>query len=275
MRLRSTRTIAAAVTGLALLAGGATALAASGSGSGSGSPGSSSSGSSSSGMRLTGPGAAVTHGLVMAAPLGECGVKVKAPFIDPIKAAAGYLGLSIDELRQQLESGKSLADVATAEGKSVDGLKQAILDAARSALDESVAAGDLTSDDEQQILVQLRAQLDDIVNGTNGFAIKIHGAPGGPMLDGPFATAASYLGLTVDQMTTELQAGKSLAEIATEHGKSADGLEQALFDAAKADLQKAIHELVNAKGLPGPACEVKLGEGAVVPAPGFGPPGTP
>jgi hypothetical protein len=263
MRFKSPRTIATAVAVLALLGGGATALAETG--------------SSSSGLRLAGPGAVATatHGLVAAAPLGGCEVAVEAPFADPIKAAADYLGLTIDELGQQLKSGKSLADVATAEGKSVDGLKQAILDAARSELDKSVAAGDLTADEEQQILDQLRAQLDDIVNGRNGFTIKLHRGPVAPALDGPFATAASYLGLTVDQLTTELQAGKSLAEIATEHGKSADGLEQALFDAAKADLQKAIHDLVNQKGLPGAMCAGKVVAGAPIPAPGFGAPGTP
>src|SRR5690349_13114610 len=44
-------------------------------------------------------------------------------------AAAKYLGLSPQDLNTQLESGKSLSDIATAQGKSVDGLKSAMLDA--------------------------------------------------------------------------------------------------------------------------------------------------
>ena len=257
MRLRSTRTLAAAVTGLALLAGGATALAASGSGSGS--PGSS---------------PRTERGFVTVMAAADAGCKLRAPFADPLQAAADYLGLSFGQLVQELKGDKSLADVATAHGKSVDGLKQAILDTAKSRLDEAVKAGDVAADEAKQVLAQLTAQLDDIVSGKS-FTIKIERGAGAPALGGPFATAATYLGLSVDELTNELKAGKSLAEIATAHGKSADALEQALFDAAKADLQQKIHALVNAKGLPGPACGAKLGMGAVAPAPGFGLPGTP
>src|SRR5579872_7463059 len=41
-------------------------------------------------------------------------------------AAANFLGLSPQDLRAQLESGKSLADIAQAQGKSVADLKNAL-----------------------------------------------------------------------------------------------------------------------------------------------------
>jgi hypothetical protein len=44
----------------------------------------------------------------------------------PMAAAASYLGLSPAQLFEQLRSGKSLADIAKARGKSLSGLKQAI-----------------------------------------------------------------------------------------------------------------------------------------------------
>lgn len=83
-----------------------------------------------------------------------------------LEAAATYLGLTDDQLRSQLESGKSLADVAKAQNKSVDGLKQAILAAVQSKLDQAVKDGRLTSDEESQILTKLKASIDDLVNGT-------------------------------------------------------------------------------------------------------------
>jgi hypothetical protein len=43
-----------------------------------------------------------------------------------LDTSAQYLGLSAQDLRTQIDSGKSLADIAKAEGKSVDGLKQAL-----------------------------------------------------------------------------------------------------------------------------------------------------
>jgi hypothetical protein len=210
----------------------------------------------------------------------------KPPLGDPIAAAADYLGLSVDELGQELQDGKSLADVATAQGKSVNGLEHAVIDAAKSDLDKSVAAGDITADREQQILSQLTSQIDDFVKGNGGLEIRIGdgglsiriGGPGPDgVLDGPYKTAADYLGLSVDQLTKEIQAGMSLADIATEHGKSVDGLKQALVQAETADIEKSVDDLVNEKGFPGPPC-AENGVGAVgieVPVPPFGPAGTP
>jgi hypothetical protein len=85
---------------------------------------------------------------------------------DFLDAAATYLGLSDDQLRTQLESGKSLADVAKAQNKSVDGLKQAIIAAVQSKLDQAVKDGRLTSDQESQILAKVKASIDNLVNGT-------------------------------------------------------------------------------------------------------------
>ena len=62
------------------------------------------------------------------------------------------------------------------------------------------------------------------------------------MLHGPFETAAAYLGLSLDQLTTELQAGKSLADVATEHGKSVDGLIDKLVDRKKERIEAAVRD---------------------------------
>jgi hypothetical protein len=241
--LRSRRTLFVALIAAAVgLVAGTTALAGSGS---------SSSGSGTS----AGPGPFLARAGGGPGGPAECGPP--RPFGDPLAGAAAYLGLSQDELMQELASGKSPAEIATAHGKSVDGLKQAILDAAQADLDRAVADGNLTPEQAQTIMAKLRAGIDDLVNGTGGVTVRVEakGAGPGAVLGGPFDTAARYLGLSVDQVTQEIQAGKSLAEIAQEHGKSVAGLKQALVDAAKADLEKAVDKLVNQKGFPGPECE--------------------
>ena len=81
-------------------------------------------------------------------------------------AVAAYLGLTPAEVRAQLREGKSLAQVATAQGKSVDGLKKAILDAAKARLDKAVAAGRLSATLEQKVLDRLQAHVDELVNRT-------------------------------------------------------------------------------------------------------------
>jgi hypothetical protein len=102
------------------------------------------------------------------------------PFFGGLDAAAKYLGLTDAQLRQQLRSGKSLADVAKARNKSLDGLKTAIKDAAKTKLDKAVAAKKLTQAQENNILSRLDSHIDDLVNAKPGAAPrKFFGPRGG------------------------------------------------------------------------------------------------
>ena len=82
------------------------------------------------------------------------------------RVAADSLGLTRQALREQLRAGKSLAQIAADQHKSVDGLKQAILAAVKTRLDKAVAAGSLSADREQAILTKLAARLDVLLNRT-------------------------------------------------------------------------------------------------------------
>jgi polyhydroxyalkanoate synthesis regulator phasin len=84
-----------------------------------------------------------------------------------IQGAADYLGLTEDKLRDQLQAGKSLSDIAKAtSGKTVDGLKAAMKAAAVKDLDQAVKDGHLTSDQRDKMVADLDQRLDDIVNNT-------------------------------------------------------------------------------------------------------------
>ena len=87
------------------------------------------------------------------------------PFFHGLDAAASYLGLTEDELHSRLESGKTLAEIATAQGKSVAGLKDAMVADAKTHLDAAVKAGRLSSAEEQRVLADLGQRIDDLVNG--------------------------------------------------------------------------------------------------------------
>ena len=88
-----------------------------------------------------------------------------APF-GHLSAAADYLGLSVPELLEQLTSGKSLADVAKAEDKSVDGLKTAMVADAKKRLDQAVEEGMLTEAQAKEKLDAIESKIDYVVNGT-------------------------------------------------------------------------------------------------------------
>jgi ribosomal protein S20 len=80
--------------------------------------------------------------------------------------AATYLGLTEDKLRQQLETGKSLADVAKAQNKDLTGLKAALKTAITKQFDEAVKDGHLTEAQKTKMLADVDQRIDDIVNNT-------------------------------------------------------------------------------------------------------------
>ena len=77
---------------------------------------------------------------------------------------ASYLGLNAVQLRDQLATGKSLAQIAAAQHKSTSGLKATIIADARSRLDKAVSAKMLTSAEEQKILSNVQSRLDTLIN---------------------------------------------------------------------------------------------------------------
>lgn len=91
------------------------------------------------------------------------------PLGGKLDAAAQYLGLTVSELATKLQSGQSLADVAKAEGKSVEGLKTAMLSDAKAKLDQAVKDGKLTDAQRDQIVAGLESRIDDLIN-RKGFA---------------------------------------------------------------------------------------------------------
>jgi hypothetical protein len=117
-----------------------------------------------------------------------------------LESAATYLGVNEDELRSELESGKSLADVAKAEGKSVDGLVDAIVADAKKHLEEEVSEGDLTKEQADTMLSEIRQRTTDMVNGklpeagsrpSFGFRHDFEGGGGGPAAPPSFDDAAA------------------------------------------------------------------------------------
>lgn len=139
--------------------------------------------------------------------------------VNVFETAATYIGIPVDQLRTELGTDKSLADVAVAHGKTRDGLIQALTAAAQTNI----------------------ATLVD----QKGIAAKPHagrGGPGGPrgVISEQLEAAAAYLGTTAADLRTKMAAGQSLAQIAAATaGKSRDGLVAALTADANAKITAA------------------------------------
>ena len=95
-----------------------------------------------------------------------------------LDAAAAYLGMTETELATELEGGKTLADVAKAKGKSVDGLVSALVADEKQELDAAVAAGRITRAQADELLGNAKQRFTDMANGT--LPDRGHGPFGAP-----------------------------------------------------------------------------------------------
>lgn len=78
------------------------------------------------------------------------------------RAAVTYLALSASQLRSRLQSGETLAEIASSRGKSEAGLERAMEAAATDGIN---ADGALTASQKSSILANLAAHVDSVVTG--------------------------------------------------------------------------------------------------------------
>jgi hypothetical protein len=146
-----------------------------------------------------------------------------------LATAAGYLSLSPAQLRSELQSGKSLAEIADATGgKSEAGLIAALEAADKEKL--AAAAANLSS--------RVTAEVQRV-----GIPVGPHRHPGAGMRGrgNGLSTAARYLGVSTARLREELRSGNTLAHLASATGgKSEAGLIEALVTAKKAAVAKRV-----------------------------------
>jgi hypothetical protein len=83
------------------------------------------------------------------------------PFHAKLEATARYLGMTQTQLREALRDGKTLAQVARDQGKSVDGLVDVLVGEVERKLDQS----NLTEAEKRKMLAGIRDRVTDLVNG--------------------------------------------------------------------------------------------------------------
>lgn len=137
-----------------------------------------------------------------------------------------------------------IADAAGQLGVTPAKLSAALKQAVENQIDAMVKAGTITKGQGDALKARVEAGNLPLFAGPHrGF-----GGPGprlfGRHHDGPFAhgldVAATYLGMTEAELHQALAGGKSLAQVAKDKGKTADGLITALTDDAKQKLDTAV-----------------------------------
>ena len=206
-----------------------------------------------------------------------------------LSVAAKAIGITTAELRDELIAGKSMAQVAEAKGVAPQAVIDALVADRTAVLNAAVESGRLTREQADARIATLPERMTDLVNRVRPEGEGEHRKPGhGPMkAKANLEVAATTLGLTPEQLRTELQAGKSLATIAGEKGVEVSALVNALVADAKthlaqavtdgkltqaqadekaANLEARITEMVNRTGRPHDGPRDGEGEGAVQPA---------
>lgn len=137
-----------------------------------------------------------------------------------------------------------LGDVADRVGVAPERLLAAFKAEAKERVDAAVSAGKLKAEAAARIKARIDAATlaHPFAGGPGRHGGGLHGR-GGPPAHGPLRgvvrAAAEYVGVGVGQLLRILHSGKSLAEAATERGKTVTGLEQAILASVEARLDRA------------------------------------
>ncbi len=182
---------------------------------------------------------------------------------------AELLGLDSDALRAEFEAGRSVAEIADAQGIDTQTVVDGLVANLESHLDEHVANGSLTQEeadakaaDAESMIAERITEVPEL-GGQRGESGHEGRGPGGK---GISDEVLSVLGIDLETLRTEFAAGRSLADVATANGVEvqtvvdamvaeaevhlaehvADGsLSQDEADAKAADLESSITERVN------------------------------
>lgn len=83
-----------------------------------------------------------------------------------LDAAADAIGISVEDLREGLRDGQSIAAVAEEHGADVEAVVDAMVADLGERLSERVADGDLTQEEADEKLAEVRDRLEDLVHRT-------------------------------------------------------------------------------------------------------------
>lgn len=137
------------------------------------------------------------------------------------------------------ESRAVVNDAANQLGVTPERLTTALKTAMKNRVDAAVTAGQMTKAEGDA----LKARIDENALPLIGPGKNRHGGPGhfkrgNHGLD----AAAKYLGLTEAALRTQLEDGKTLAQVAEDRDKSVDGLVDALVAAKKTHIQQQVED---------------------------------
>jgi len=152
-----------------------------------------------------------------------------------LQAAADATKLAPADILKQLSTGKTLADVITANGATVENVVNAAVTKATDEINTAVKAGRLGQAQADTLIANLQKMFANAVNGKfRQQAVKAI------VTVAVLRLAAEQTGMTVKDIVAEIRSGKSLADVLKEHNVDPTAFIATAVDKAKARLDKAV-----------------------------------
>jgi hypothetical protein len=155
-----------------------------------------------------------------------------------VKQTAAVLGATETTITDQLKQGKTLAQVAQDKGVAEDLLLQKLTDAENKSIDDAVSSGKITQAQADKRKSGLADRLKKEVENTK----KNEGHEKGQFGFGDPTALSQILGVTKQQLKTDLQSGKSLVEIAQAKAITEDQLISKIKDNMTAKLKQFVEK---------------------------------
>ncbi|OME97411.1 hypothetical protein BK124_15505 [Paenibacillus amylolyticus] len=169
-----------------------------------------------------------------------------------IGETADLLGIGLRDLKEQMELGKTLSQIAKErKGLSEEQLLQKLKPTLAQRLDQAVEEGCLTKEQAAATKADMDTKLKKVIN-TPLRDLRREFAHHGKRSMVDKGEIARFIGVTPAQLHEQLQGGKSLAEIAQAKGISETQLVDKLKEQLTGDLKIFVNQKGNVHPAPGP-----------------------
>ncbi|MHB8781544.1 MAG: hypothetical protein ACYC55_09195 [Candidatus Geothermincolia bacterium] len=148
---------------------------------------------------------------------------------------AEQLGMSEDELREQLLDGKTIAELASEKGVELQAIIDAVMNDARERMAKEVAEEDITQKRADEMLEHMEERLTEMLENGGG---RMRAMRGG-MMD-QFELIAEQLGLSEQELREEIRDGNSVAELAEGKGIGLQTVIDAVLNQAREQLAQEV-----------------------------------
>ncbi len=152
--------------------------------------------------------------------------------------AAEALGMTSDELMEQMRDGKTLAQIASSKGISENELVGKLLAPLRTKLDTAVKEKRITQARADEVVSRATEQAREL---TNAKLEDLHPGQGRKYIGG-WGRLAKVLEVHPQELRQELASGKTLAQVAAAQGMSEQQLRQKLMTIVRERVNEAVRE---------------------------------